>query len=241
MTDFVRAERAFHRARSSILSTNAKSSLAAPTRHSTEVLRRRSRWRRAIRRIRESRRARDHGRALLKPGSIGGETIGKLTQIGEMPAIAPARAAELKGATGPTVTLLQRAVESMRRTADPTRIAWFEARLGDVCYRTGCPASRAALAALSLYACSARARRSRRIRPRRAACGCAGSLRSARLPSHRARRLFDLGRPGSSGTSAAAERYAAGEGWCKAGENQAARASVFYAERLGKEPRTPST
>ena len=58
--------------------------------------------------------------ALLETGQYkeGEEALGKLTEkIGEMPAILARRAqlAELKGQTGPAVTLLQRAVESMRR------------------------------------------------------------------------------------------------------------------------------
>jgi tetratricopeptide (TPR) repeat protein len=188
--------------------------------------------------------------ALLETGQYqeGEATIAKLTEkIGEMPAILARRAqlAELKGQTGPAVTLLQRAVDTMRKTADPpAEIAWFEARLGDVYYHTGCLAEseRHFDAALALYSTYPLALGG--LGDVRAAQGRLADARDlyarAVAESPTPRRLFDLGtieeRLGNG--PAAAERYAAGEEMVqKAGENQAAyyrELSMFYAERLGK-------
>ena len=252
LTDFVRAEQAFHRAlQLNPEHANAKSSLAAAyaSQHKfSEALA-------VARELYQKNPASldalaTMADALLETGQYqeGEETIGKLTQkIGEMPAILARRAqlAELKGQTGPAVTLLQRAVESMRRTADPPpEIAWFEARLGDVYYHTGCLAEseRHFDAALSLYNTYPLGLAG--LGDIRAAQGRLADARDlyarAVAESPTPRRLFDLGtteeRLGNA--SAAAERYAAGEEMVKkAGENQAAyyrELSVFYAERLGK-------
>ena len=170
-------------------------------------------------------------------------------KAGELPAVLARRAqlAELKGQTGPAVTLLQRAVESMRRDADPApEIAWFEARLGDVYYHTGCLAEseRHFEAALRLNAAYPLGLSG--LGDIRAAQGRLDEARDlyarAVAESPQPRRLFDLGaieeRLGNG--AAAAERYAQGEALVKkAGENQAAyyrELSIFYAERLGKAP-----
>jgi len=188
--------------------------------------------------------------ALLETGQYreGEEAIAKLTEkIGEIPAILARRAqlSELKGQTGPAVTLLQRGVETMRKTADPpTEIAWFEARLGDVYYHSGCLAESerhfdAALALYNTYPLGLAG-----LGDIRAAQGRLEDARDlyarAVAESPTPRRLFDLGtieeRLGNA--PAAAERYTAGEEMIrKAAENQAAyyrELSMFYAERLGK-------
>ena len=170
-------------------------------------------------------------------------------KAGELPAVLARRAqlAELKGQTGPAVTLLQRAVESMRRDAEPaSEIAWFEARLGDVYYHTGCLAEseRHFEAALRLNAASPLGLAG--LGDIRAAQGRFDDARDlyarAVTESPQPRRFFELGaieeRLGNG--AAATERYAQGEAMVKnAGENQAAyyrELSVFYAERLGKAP-----
>ena len=145
------------------------------------------------------------------------QTLAK--KAGELPAVLARRAqlAELKGQTGPAVTLLQRAVESMRRDAEPApEIAWFEARLGDVYYHTGCLAESerhfdAALRSTSRYPLGLAG-----LGDIRAAQGRLEDARDlyarAVAESPQPRRLFDLGaieeRLGNG--AAAAERYAAG-------------------------------
>ena len=135
----------------------------------------------------------------------------------------------------------------MRRDAEPApEIAWFEARLGDVYYHTGCLAESerhfdAALRLNSAYPLGLAG-----LGDIRAAQGRLEDARDlyarAVAESAQPRRLFDLGaieeRLGNG--AAAAERYAQGEAMVKkAGENQAAyyrELSIFYAERLGKAP-----
>ena len=251
LSDFGRAEQAFNHALQLNPEHAAAKVAGGRLRVTTQVLGgARCRARALSEEPRESRRARDDGRRASRNRPVPGRRRSdcKLTEkIGEMPAMLARRAqfAELKGQTGPAVTLLQRAVETMRRTADPApEIAWFEARLGDVYYHTGCLAEseRHFDAALSLYKhLSARAHRPRRHQGRAGeASACARSLRSRR------RRVADAAPPvrsrhdrgASRERAAAAKRYAAGEEMVKmAGENQAAyyrELSVFYAERLGK-------
>ena len=180
----------------------------------------------------------------------GEEALRTLAEkAGEMPAVLARRAqlAELKGQTGLAVTLLQRAVDSMRRDAQPApEIAWFETRLGDVYYHTGCLAEseRHFDAALRLNAAYPLGLAG--LGDVRAAQGRLDDARDlyarAVAESPQPRRLFDLGnieeRRGNG--AAAAERYAQGETVVKkAGENQPAyyrELSIFYAERLGKAP-----
>jgi len=180
----------------------------------------------------------------------GEEALQALSRkAGELPAVLARRAqlAELKGQTGPAVTLLQRAVESMRRDAEAApEIAWFEARLGDVYYHAGCLAEseRHFDAALRLNAAYPLGLAG--LGDIRAAQGRLDDARDlyvrAVAESPQPRRLFDLGaieeRLGNG--AAAAERYAQGEAIVKkAGEHQAAyyrELSIFYAERLGKAP-----
>lgn len=188
--------------------------------------------------------------ALIETGQYdeGEAALKTLTEkIGEVPAILARRAqlAELKGHTGPAVTMLQRAADSMRKTADPApEIAWFEARLGDVYYHTGCLAESerhfdAALSLSDTYPIGLAG-----LGDIRAAQGRLEDARDlyarAIAQSPTPKRLFDLGtieeRLGN--TQTAATHYAAGEELVKkAGENAAAyyrELAIFYAERLGK-------
>ena len=232
LADFARAEQAFHRAlQLNPDHANAKSALAgayASQHKFSEALA-------VARELYETNPASLDALATMTDALVetgqyqeGEAALGKLTEkIGEMPAILARRAqlAELKGQTGPAVTLLQRGVESMRRTADPApEIAWFEARLGDVYYHAGCLAEseRHFDAALSLY----------RTYPLglaglgdiRAAQGRLADARDlyarAIAESPTPRRLFDLGtleeRLGNA--DAAAARYAAGEDIVKKAE-----------------------
>jgi tetratricopeptide (TPR) repeat protein len=62
-------------------------------------------------------------------------------KAGGDPAVLARRAsiAQVKGRTAEAVTLLQQAAGAMRRTADPGQeIAWFEARLADLYFHSGC-------------------------------------------------------------------------------------------------------
>jgi tetratricopeptide (TPR) repeat protein len=187
---------------------------------------------------------------LLETGQYqdGEDAIRKLTEkLGESPAILARRAqlAELKGQTGAAVTLLQRALDRMRRDAEPApEIAWFEARLGDVYYHGGClaDAERHFDSALSLYPTYPIGLAG--LGDIRAAQGRFADARDlyvrAVAQSPQPRRLFDLGlieeRLGKA--AEAARRYEQAEEIVReAGENQAAyyrEVSVFYAERLGK-------
>jgi tetratricopeptide (TPR) repeat protein len=168
-------------------------------------------------------------------------------KIGEDPAVLARRAqfAELKGQTGPAVTLLQRAIDTMRRNAEPApEIAWFEARLGDVYYHTGCLAESerhfdASLRLFDTYPVGLAG-----LADVRAAQGRLEDARDlyarAVAESAQPRRLFDLGlieeRLGNG--SAAQRRYQQAEDVVRAaGENQAAyyrELAMFNAERLGK-------
>jgi tetratricopeptide (TPR) repeat protein len=168
-------------------------------------------------------------------------------KAGELPAVLARRAmvAELKGQTGPAVTLLKRAVDSMRRDAQPApEIAWYEARLGDIYYHAGClaDAERHFDASLSLYPTYPLGLAG--LGDIRAGQGRLEDARDlyvrAVTDSPQPRRLFDLGlieeRLGNP--SEAAKRYEQAETIVQtAGDRKTAyyrELAVFYAERLGK-------
>jgi tetratricopeptide (TPR) repeat protein len=178
----------------------------------------------------------------------GEETLKLLTaKLGEDPAVLARRAqmAELKGQTGPAVTLMQRAIDTMRKEADPgPEVAWYEARLGDIYFHTGCLADSerhfdAALRLDDTYPLGlAGLADIRNVQGRFE--DAKGLYERAVSGAPQPRRLFDLGMVEERlGQGADAEkRYAEAEAIVKqAGGNQAAyyrELSMFYAERLGK-------
>lgn len=167
-------------------------------------------------------------------------------KAGDIPPILARRArlAELKGRTAEAVALLERAATRTRQDADPAQeIAWYEARLGDVYFHSGCLAESekhftTALQLFDTYPIVLSGLADVRVAQGRLQ-EAADLYRRSVAESPEPRRLFGLGAVEETlgRTDEARRRYEQGEEIARRDVNQAAyyrELAVFYADRLGK-------